>query len=557
MANSGLGAFSLNVRTHTFSSEPTNAQFVKNNNLFQERMEEEPQTPVAFSSLEIQEANEIGERHERVPLNLRGQSPRTSVASVHRNVGMEDSRATLEKLRTTLFALRKQLALIYALSIAIGVVTIVFSYFVDYAPVSDNAWSMHWLSSVPHSDDYAAILWVPLTSVGSTPFIGIGRPFLVRFGSRIAAIIAFSGPGTALSINVRANILLAVILIARAFALFAMARGATMNIRAMKVVRHRVSKLLGSRLNHLVVSCLLAASLGDLPTYSSMALGLLTNTPVLDFVAAFNIGLLHHAVTGIKIGNRCWGHVYHDVKGERHTGLFIPFHPDHPPDHHGGGPMQPTAGGGHVPPVYTTYPPPHHSYGGGSHNSHEPSHGSSHGPSHGPSSHGRRLAGHEDGSLDDVARFNPMCYAQNKMAYIQILEDRRNEWSKCTAMAPENGVMFYVTSVFAVLFSSFLIYRAWSFFESGDDGGDGCDGLEQRGNRSRSGSDNSDAAIGTVLFDNAAAASTSPGRGEDVLIIESNHTWNAAKEHALLTLLSDCQQQTQAAPTPAVGREIA
>ena len=553
MANSGLGAFSLNVRTHTFSSEPTNAQFVKHNNLFQERMEEEPQTPVAFSSLEIQEANEIGERHERVPLNLRALttlagSPRASVASVHRSVGMEDSRTTLEKLRTTLFALRKQLALIYALSIAIGVVTIVISYFVSYAPVSDNAWSMHWLSSVPHSDDYAAILWVPLTSVGSTPFIGIGRPFLVRFGSRIAAIIAFSGPGTALSINVRANILLAVILIARAFALFAMARGATMNIWAMKVVRHRVSKLLGSRLNHLVVSCLLAACLGDLPTYISMALGLLTNTPVLDFVAAFNIGLLHHAVTGIKIGNRCWGHVYHDVKGERHTGLFIPFHPDH----HGGGPMQPTAGGGHVPPVYTTYPPPHHSYGGGSHNSDEPSHG----PSHGPSSHGRRLAGHEDGSLDDVARFNPMCYAQNKMAYIQILEDRRNEWSKCTAMAPENGVMFYVTSVFAVLFSSFLIYRAWSFFESGDDGGDGCDGLEQRGNRSRSGSDNSDAAIGTVLFDNAAAASTSPGRGEDVLIIESNHTWNAAKEHALLTLLSDCQQQTQAAPTPAVGREL-
>ena len=553
MANSGLDAFSLNVRTHTFSSEPTNAQFVKHNNLLQERMEEEPQTPVAFSSLEIQEANEIGERHERVPLNLRALttlagSPRDSVASVHRSVGMEDSRTTLEKLRTTLFALRKQLALIYALSIAIGVVTIVISYFVSYAPVSDNAWSMHWLSSVPHSDDYAAILWVPLTSVGSTPFIGIGRPFLVRFGSRIAAIIAFSGPGTALSINMRANILLAVILIARAFALFAMARGATMNIWAMKVVRHRVSKLLGSRLNHLVVSCLLAACLGDLPTYSSMALGLLTNTPVLDFVAAFNIGLLHHAVTGIKIGNRCWGHVYHDVKGERHTGLFIPFHPDH----HGGGPMQPTAGGGHVPPVYTTYPPPHHSYGGGSHNSDEPSHG----PSHGPSSHGRRLAGHEDGSLDDVARFNPMCYAQNKMAYIQILEDRRNEWSKCTAMAPENGVMFYVTSVFAVLFSSFLIYRAWSFFESGDDGGDGCDGLEQRGNRSRSGSDNSDAAIGTVLFDNAAAASTSPGRGEDVLIIESNHTWNAAKEHALLTLLSDCQQQTQAAPTPAVGREL-
>ena len=553
MANSGLDAFSLNVRTHTFSSEPTNAQFVKHNNLLQERMEEEPQTPVAFSSLEIQEANEIGERHERVPLNLRALttlagSPRDSVASVHRSVGMEDSRTTLEKLRTTLFALRKQLALIYALSIAIGVVTIVISYFVSYAPVSDNAWSMHWLSSVPHSDDYAAILWVPLTSVGSTPFIGIGRPFLVRFGSRIAAIIAFSGPGTALSINMRANILLAVILIARAFALFAMARGATMNIWAMKVVRHRVSKLLGSRLNHLVVSCLLAACLGDLPTYSSMALGLLTNTPVLDFVAAFNIGLLHHAVTGIKIGNRCWGHVYHDVKGERHTGLFIPFHPDH----HGGGPMQPTAGGGHVPPVYTTYPPPHHSYGGGSHNSDEPSHG----PSHGPSSHGRRLAGHEDGSLDDVARFNPMCYAQNKMAYIQILEDRRNEWSKCTAMAPENGVMFYVTSVFAVLFSSFLIYRAWSFFESGDDGGDGGDGLEQRGNRSRSGSDNSDAAIGTVLFDNAAAASTSPGRGEDVLIIESNHTWNAAKEHALLTLLSDCQQQTQAAPTPAVGREL-
>jgi len=523
-------------------------------------MEEEPQTPVAFSSLEIQEANEIGERHERVPLNLRAfrtlaGSPRASVASVHRSVGMEDSRTTLEKLRTTLFALRKQLALIYALSIAIGVVAIVISYFVSYAPVSDNAWSMHWLSSVPHSDDYAAILWVPLTSVGTMPFIGIGRPFNVRFGSRIAAIIAFSGPGTALSINVRANILLAVIFIARAFALFAMARGATMNIRAMKVVRHRVSKLLGSRLNHLVLSCLLAASLGDLPTYNSMALGLLTNTPVLDFVAAFNIGMLHHAVTGIKIGNRCWGHVYHDVKGERHTGLFIPFHPDHPPDYHGGGPMQPTAGGGHVPPVYTTYPPPHHSYGGGSHNSHEPSHGSSHGSSHGPSSHGRRLAGHEDGSLDDVARFNPMCYAK-KEAYMQILEDRRNEWSKCTAMAPENGMMFYVTSVFAVLFSSFLIYRAWSFFESGDNGGEGGDGLEQRGNRLRSGSDNSDAAIGTVLFDNAAAASTSPGRGEDVLIIESNHTWNAAKEHALLTLLSDCQQQTQAAPTPAVGREL-